>query len=36
VHGYCKDENGKPVENVNISIVNTPYGISSDAKGHYR
>ena len=35
VHGYCKDENGKPVENVNISIVNTPYGISSDAKGHY-
>ena len=23
------------VENVNISIVNTPYGTSSDAKGHY-
>lgn len=23
------------VENVNISIVNTPYGTSTDAKGHY-
>jgi hypothetical protein len=23
------------VDNVNISIVNTPYGTSSDAKGHY-
>ncbi len=23
------------VENVNISIVNTPYGSSTDAKGHY-
>ncbi|MBR7022654.1 MAG: carboxypeptidase-like regulatory domain-containing protein, partial [Bacteroidales bacterium] len=23
------------LENVNISIVNTPYGISTDAKGHY-
>ena len=22
-------------ENVNISIVNTPYGTSTDAKGHY-
>ena len=26
VQGYCKDENNKPVENVNISIVNTQYG----------
>ncbi len=23
------------VENVNISIVNTPYGTSTDTKGHY-
>ena len=23
------------VENVNISIVNTPYGTSTDAQGHY-
>ena len=23
------------VENVNISVLNTPYGISSDGKGHY-
>lgn len=35
VQGYCKDENNKPVENVNISIVNTQYGTSTDAKGHY-
>ena len=35
VQGFCKDENGKAIENVNISIVNTPYGTSSDAKGHY-
>ena len=35
VHGYCLDENSKPIENVNISIVNTQYGTSSDAKGHY-
>ena len=35
VQGYCKDENGKAIENVNISIMNTPYGTSSDAKGHY-
>lgn len=35
VQGYCKDENNKPVENVNISIVNTQYGTSTDAKGYY-
>ena len=35
VQGFCKDENGKAIENVNISIVNTPYGTSTDAKGHY-
>lgn len=23
------------VENVNISVLNTPYGTSSDGKGHY-
>ena len=35
VQGFCKDENGKAIENVNISIVNTPYGTSTNAKGHY-
>ena len=35
VQGFCKDESSKPIENVNISIVNTQYGTSTDAKGHY-
>lgn len=35
VQGYCKDENNKPIENVNISIANTQYGTSTDTKGRY-
>lgn len=36
IYGYVKDENSNlPLKGVNISILNTPFGTSTDSLGHY-